>query len=762
MAKYTNDARLLVDYVGGIENIAAVTHCLTRMRFVLHKANLVATDKIEDLDSVKGTFTRAGQFQIIIGPDVAEFFQAFAQCTHLPNATPEKLKEAIIASERERKNEKSFLQRIIGILGDIFAPVIPALIVGGITLGLQNLIGVIKFFDGGSKSLAEISLIFHGLNQLLVLIGNIIFPALPVFICWSICRRMGASQVLGIVLGLSLVYSGFIPVSDIANIPIDKVSSWDFGYFKVYNYSYQGQVVAAMLAGFVLVSLERFFRSITPTLIAMIVVPVASLIPAILIAQAIAGPVGLAVGNWLADIILAGFASDYKILVAGIFGFVFVPVQLTGLHQIATAIDLTLVSTKGGTPIWPLLALSSICQASAILAMTILQRKNVKASQINIPATISCYIAVSEPAIFGVNLKYVFPMVAGMIGTSIACMISIGGGVEALSIGVAGILGVISIKPQFLLTWIIAGLIGAAISFTLTYLIGLKKLTSYDLTGIQSKNNEEELTENASEPNENMDKQENNDNPHSENDEEDIDIASIYAEVEENFLKEEQNLPPAEHKMTAPAEQYCQYPFLSPAAGWVIPLGAVRDEGFAGGYMGEGFAIIPTERFVVAPFDAEVIATYPTKHAYTLRGKDGVEVLIHIGLDTVILDGRGFDCFVEQGDQVKAGDKLCRVDFDLLKEHNLSTVIAIVFPNNEHIWLQPDLQQVTLGQANILQLAKQDEAKAPKKIEIITNKEVILDKRRQQEQHKRQMIDERVKQKVQKVREQKRREKQNT
>lgn len=699
MAKYSNDARLLADYVGGVENIIAVTHCLTRMRFVLKKMSLVAIDKIEDLDSVKGTFTRAGQFQIIIGSDVDDFFKLFSNITQLPNASPEEFREAIIQSERERKNEKSFVQRVIGSLGDVFAPVIPALIVGGITLGLQNLIGVIKFFNGGTQSLAEISFIFYGLNQVFLLVGNIIFPALPVFICWSICRRMGTSQVLGIVLGLSLVYSGFIPVADIANIPLDKVSFWDFGYFKVYNYSYQGQVVAAMLAGFVLAGLERFFRSVTPTLIAMIVVPVASLIPAILIAQAIAGPLGLAIGNFLSDMILKGFASEYKILVAGLFGFLFVPVQLTGLHQIATAIDLTLVSSKGGTPIWPLLALSSICQASAILAMTILQRKNIKASQINIPATISCYIAVSEPAIFGVNLKYVFPMVSGMIGTAVACMISIAGGVEALSIGVAGILGVISIKSQFLLTWLIAALVGGVISFVLTYFIGLKKLSSYDREGIEGMVLQSDM--------ENTKDIENSETEqYSYAKEEDINISSIYAEVEENFLKEAQNLPPAQHKITAPLSKYQNYTFLSPAAGRIIPLAAVRDEGFADGYMGEGFAIIPEERFIVAPFDGEITAIYPTKHAYNLRSKNGIEVLIHIGLDTVILDGRGFDSFVELGDKINAGDKLCRVDFNLLRKYNLSTIVIVTFPNNEHILVGENLEKVKLAQGAIIKIAK--------------------------------------------------------
>lgn len=361
-------------------------------------------------------------------------------------------------------------------------------------------------------------------------------------------------------------------------------------------------------------------------------------------------------------------------------------------------------------------------------------------------------------------------MVAGMIGTAVASMISIGGGVEALSIGVAGVLGVISIKPKFLLTWILAALAGAAISFVLTYLIGLKKLSAFDLVGLQGKSSEEDKEESHSLNRENNqqseDKEEKSENKKSYeeslvDDDEDIDISSIYAEVEENFLKEEENLPPVEHKVTAPLARYQDYDFVSPASGWVLPLGAVRDEGFAGGYMGEGFAIIPNNRFVVAPFDGEVIAIYPTKHAYTLRDVNGVEVLIHIGLDTVILDGRGFDSFVEAGDYVKAGDKICRVDLDMLREHHLPIIIPIVFPKNEHILVREGLQEVQLAEKHIIRLAFQEKYKEPKKIELITNKDVILDKRRQKEERKRKVIDEREKQTVAKVREEKKRAKQN-
>lgn len=273
---------------------------------------------------------------------------------------------------------------------------------------------------------------WSGVYQFLWLIGEAIFHFLPVGITWSITKKMGTTQILGIVLGLTLIspqlLNGF-SVATATEIPV-----WDFGFAQVQMIGYQGQVIAVILAGFVLVYLERFFNKICPEVIRMVVVPFCALVPAVLIAHTVVGPIGWKIGDFIANIVNMGLNSPLKLLFAAIFGFLYAPIVMTGLHHMTNAIDSQLVNMYDGTNLWPMIALSNIAQGSSVLAMAVLQRKNERAQQINIPACISCYLGVTEPALFGVNMKYGFPLVCGMIGSAVAAMISIGSGVVAISI----------------------------------------------------------------------------------------------------------------------------------------------------------------------------------------------------------------------------------------------------------------------------------------------------------------------------------------
>ena len=247
---------------------------------------------------------------------------------------------------------------------------------------------------------------------------------------------------------------------------------------------YQGQVIAAMMAGFVLVYLEKFFKKICPEVISMIVVPFCSLVPAVIIAHTIVGPIGWAIGDAIGNVVYAGLTSNVRFLFAAVFGLLYAPLVMTGLHHMTNAIDSQLLASPSkSTILWPMIALSNIAQGSSVLAMSVLQKKNERAQQVNVPACISCYLGVTEPALFGVNLKYVFPLVCGMIGSCCAAMISVGFGVEALSIGVGGLPGIRSIKPEYYLIFLLAMVVAVVIPFTLTFIVGRIKLSSEDRFG---------------------------------------------------------------------------------------------------------------------------------------------------------------------------------------------------------------------------------------------------------------------------------------
>lgn len=476
MGKYEKESKELLEYVGGKENIKSVSHCMTRMRFVLIDANNCNLEMIKKISCVKGTFTQSGQFQVIIGNDVINFYNDFIKISGITGVSKEQVKE-------DAKNNQTLLQRLIGNLGEIFAPIIPALICGGLILGFRNVIDSIQMFENGTKTLVEISQFWAGVDHFLWLIGEAVFHYLPVAICWSITKKMGTSQILGIILGITLVSPQLLNAYGVASTAPENIPVWDFGFIQIQMIGYQAQVIPAMMAGFVLVYLEKWLRKITPDSISMIVVPFFSLVPAVLIAHTIVGPIGWIIGNYISDVVYFGLTSNFKWLFAGVFGFVYAPFVITGLHHMTNAIDTQLVSAFGGTLLWPMIALSNIAQGSAVLAMIVLQKKNLRAKEINVPACISAYLGVTEPALFSVNLKYQFPFLCGMIGSSIAAIVSVSTGTMAASIGVGGIPGILSILPKYMFNFLIAMIIAIIVPFVLTYIMGNKKLKFEELNG---------------------------------------------------------------------------------------------------------------------------------------------------------------------------------------------------------------------------------------------------------------------------------------
>ena len=467
MINYNNDVKQLLEYIGGKENIGAVSHCVTRMRFVLNNTSLADEDKIKAIKSVKGTFTQAGQFQVIIGNDVANFYNEFTKVAGVEGVSKESVKDAA-------KSNMNFIQKVMANIAEIFAPLIPAIIVGGLILGFRNIIGEIKMFEDGTKTLIEISQFWAGVHSFLWLIGEAIFHFLPVGITWAVTKKMGTTQILGIVLGITLVSPQLLNAYSVAGA--ESIPYWDFGFAKVNMIGYQAQVIPAILAGFVLVYLERAVRKIVPDSISMILVPFLALVPTVLIAHVVLGPIGWAIGAWVSKIVYGGLTSSFGSIFAAVFGFLYAPLVITGLHHMTNAIDLQLMAEFGGTSLWPMIALSNIAQGSAVLAMIYLQRKNEEAKQISIPACISAYLGVTEPALFGINLKYRFPFLAGMTGSAVAAIVSVSSGVMANSIGVGGIPGILSIQPKHMLMFAIYMIIAIVVPFILTVVLGKKKL----------------------------------------------------------------------------------------------------------------------------------------------------------------------------------------------------------------------------------------------------------------------------------------------
>lgn len=329
------DTQKLLHEVGGKDNINAVTHCVTRMRFVLKEESLANIDNIEAIPCVKGTFTNNGQFQVIIGTEVDDFYKLFTSASDIQGISKDDAKKVA------QKNMK-FYERALANIAEIFVPLLPAIIAGGLILGFRNVIGDIKMFDG--QSLADISQFWSGVYSFLWLIAQAIFHYLPVGICWSITKKMGSSQILGIVLGLTLISPQLLPAGQIGQVAPEV---WNFGFISLAKVGYQSQVIPSIFAALSLVYIERGMKKITPSAISMIIVPFVSIMLSVILAHALIGPAGRMLGDWLGNIIASAVTGDYKVIFSFVFGFLYAPLVITGLHHINTAINLQLIDVMG-------------------------------------------------------------------------------------------------------------------------------------------------------------------------------------------------------------------------------------------------------------------------------------------------------------------------------------------------------------------------------------------------------------------------------
>lgn len=657
MGKFEKQAQELLDAIGGKENISAVTHCATRMRFVLNDDAKADKKRIENISTTKGMFTNAGQFQVIIGNDVATFYNDFSAVSGIEGVSKEAAKSAA-------KLNQNVIQKLVGTLSEIFTPLLPAIIVGGLILGFRNILegvqiqalgqvvedGVKKVTSEGVpvwNTITQVSPFWNGVNSFLWLPGEAIFHFLPVGIAWSVTRKMGTTQILGIVLGITLVSPQLLnayAVNSTSAAEIAKNWSWDFGFFTMDKIGYQAQVIPAMAAGFLLAYLEKFFRKHIPEAVSMIFVPLFALIPTIIASHAIIGPIGWKIGQGISFVVNTGLTSSLSWLFGGIFGILYAPLVITGLHHTTLAIDAQLIADYGSTNLWPLIDLSNIAQGASVLAIYLLHKKNKKEAEISVPATISAWLGVTEPAMFGINLKYLYPFIAAMIGSGVAGMVSTLMGVRANAIGVGGLPGILAIRGEDMLKFILPMVIAIIVPIVLTFF--------FRQAGIFNKND-------------------------------------LVGAGDVNYTSDSATLEGAQNIAKTEISKGTLVNVTSPLAGEVRELATATDPVFSQGLMGQGVVIEPSEGLLTAPFDGVVSAFFPTKHAIGLISDAGTEILIHIGMDTVKLDGKGFEAFVQQGDQVKQGQKLLTFDIDLIKGQGLIVETPVIVTNQDIF--QPDV-----------------------------------------------------------------------
>ena len=612
--------------------MTAVTHCATRMRFVLGDDKKANVKTIEAIPAVKGTFTNAGQFQVIIGNDVPIFYNDFTAVSGIEGVSKEAAKSAA-------KSNQNPVQRVMTTLAEIFTPIIPALIVGGLILGFRNVLEGVHWSMLDGKTITEVSQFWSGVNHFLWLPGEAIFQFLPVGITWSVSRKMGTSQILGIVLGICLVSPQLLNAYSVASTPASEIAKdwvWDFGFFTVNRIGYQAQVIPALLAGLSLSYLEIFWRKHVPEVVSMIFVPFLSLIPALILAHTVLGPIGWTIGQALSTVVLAGLTGPVKWLFGAVFGALYAPFVITGLHHMTNAIDTQLIADAGGTALWPMIALSNIAQGSAVFAYYIMHRHDEREAQISLPATISAYLGVTEPALFGVNVKYIYPFVAGMIGSSIAGLLSVTFNVTAASIGIGGLPGILSIQPKYMIPF--AGIMLVAIIVPMVLTFFFRKAGLFTKT------------------------------------EDDTELKEEFAAQEEAEFASHTATPTA---LAESAE------VVSPLAGQVKPLSQATDPVFSSGVMGQGVVIEPSQGELVSPVNGTVTVLFPTKHAVGIVSEEGVEMLMHIGMDTVSLDGKGFESHIKQGDKVVVGQQLISFDMDIIKEAGLVTETPVIITNQD-------------------------------------------------------------------------------
>ena len=624
---YKKVASQVIEAVGR-DNMVAAAHCATRLRLVLKDDQKIDQAALDNNADVKGTFKTNGQYQIIIGPgDVNFVYDELIKQTGLSEASTEDLKQ--IAAGNQKFNP---VMAFIKLLSDIFVPIIPALVAGGLLMALNNFLTSAGLF--GPKALVETYPAIKGLSSMIQVMSAAPFIFMPVLVGISAAKRFGANQFLGAAVGMIMTTPGLI-----------EGKYWNIFGLHVSQTNYYYQVIPVLAAVYILSVLEKWLHKKLPDAVDFTFTPLISLMVTGFLTFVIVGPVM----RGLSDAITNGIVWLYDTLGfvgTGVFGLLYSPIVLTGLHQAFPAIETQLITaftqnhTGYGDFIFVVASMANVAQGAACFAVFMLT-KNKKMKGLSSSATVSALLGITEPALFGVNLKLRFPFFCALIGSGIASAIAGLTHVIAVSLGSAAFLGFLSINAKSIPLYVMCELISFAVAFALTFFYGK---THADLV-----------------------------NP---------EVAATAASAAQASATSSQ--VEAASEMVADVADVDNENIAAPVDGQVKDLGDVNDQVFSTKLMGDGAAIVPSDGTVYSPVDGQVTVAYETKHAYGLKSKDGAEVLIHIGIDTVNLKGEGFESFVKQGQTVKTGDKLGTVDLAKVKAEGYDTTVMVVVTNTNN------------------------------------------------------------------------------
>ncbi len=645
MSVKREDVEKIVQAIGGKDNIEVATHCVTRLRFSLVDESKVDKQALDDNELAKGYFSTQGQFQVIIGPGIVDkAYDELIAITGGQRATKDDVKSAAI-------KHKSPVQQFIKTLSDIFIPLLPALVTAGLLLGINNLLtGKDIFF--AAKSLVEVYPQWADFAAIVNTIASTAFTFLPALVGWSAATRFGGSPLLGVVLGLILVNPGLMSAYDYAAaLNEGTVPTWNLFGLHINAVGYQGQVLPMLVAAYVLVVIEKWLnRKVPDSLKLLVVAPVALLVTGFL-AFVVIGPVTFTLGNWLTEGVVWLF-DTVPWLGGLLYGGLYAPLVITGMHHTFLAVDLQLINSTGGTFLWPMLALSNIAQGAAALAMMFVIRSQ-KMKSLSATTSITAFLGVTEPAVFGVNVRFKYPLFMGMIGSAIGGVLLTMNDVRAFAVGVGGLPGFLAINVGDWGIFFIGMAIALVLPFVGTVVYG--KIATRKQAAAGEPVEEEDLAERD------VKKVENAQSP----------IPNTGNEV-------------VSHTTTANAGSKGAVNVLdlaAPIQGKAVLLENVPDPAFAEKQMGEGIAIEPAEGRVVAPFDGTVAHVIDkSKHAVILEHATGVQVLIHVGIDTVGLKGSGFKAHVATGDVVKEGQLLLEFDQEIIKAGGYATISPVIIP----------------------------------------------------------------------------------
>ncbi|AEJ30676.1 sucrose-specific PTS transporter subunit IIBC [Leuconostoc sp. C2] len=615
--KYNEVAKRIAKTVDK-DNIVAAAHCATRLRLVVKDVNKIDQVALDNDPDVKGTFNANGQYQIIIGPgDVDGVYDEFVKITGVKQATPDDLKQ--IAAKSGKKNP---LMDLIKVLSDIFVPLIPALVAGGLLMALNNILTGAGMF--GPKSLVQMFPQITGLSEMVNLMASAPFAFLPILIGITATRRFGGSEILGAAAGMMLVMPSLINGYGVAEaVASGKMPTWDLFGLSVAQAGYQGQVLPVIGVAFILATLEKFFHKHLKGAIDFTFTPMLAMLITGFVTFIVVGPVLRIVSNGITDG-LTWLVTTFGFIGYGVFGSFYSAIVITGLHQSFPAIETQLlanISKTGGDFIFPIATAANVAQGAATFAVYFLAKGNTKLRALSSSAGASAMLGITEPALFGVNLKYRFPFFIALGASGIASLVMGLFKVMSSSLGPAGLIGFIAIPANQWVGFFIAVIVSFSLSFVATYVYGRSHMPATDETVAQEAETTEPIT-------------------HAEG-----------------------------------------FGIAAPVVGQLVDIKTVGDAVFSSGMMGKGVAIEPTDNKIFAPADGEITVAYESKHAYGIKTTDGVEVLIHVGIDTVNLAGQGFTSEITQGQQVKKGQLLGTFDKQIIADAGYPVTTMVIVTN---------------------------------------------------------------------------------